>query len=73
MKSRIGHPRVWRVLVHVTTKTCHVLGFFVQVSRLLLMATDALRAQVVAKWQDAFNRLNRGEPGISGLVTFSHV
>jgi len=37
------------------------------------MATDALRSQVAAKWQDAFNRLNKGEPGISGLMTFSQV
>lgn len=37
------------------------------------MATDALRAQVAHKWQDAFNLLNRDEPGISGLMTFSQV
>ena len=37
------------------------------------MATDALRSQVAAKWQDAFTRLNRGEPGITGLMTFSQV
>ncbi|KAM6489967.1 Cullin homology [Amanita muscaria] len=35
------------------------------------MATDVVRAQVAAKWQYAFSRLNRGEPGISGLMTFS--
>ncbi|KAG6889653.1 hypothetical protein C0995_015769 [Termitomyces sp. Mi166 len=35
------------------------------------MATDALRAQVASKWQDAFTRLNHGEPGISGLMAFS--
>ncbi|KAF8917802.1 hypothetical protein CPB85DRAFT_1373962 [Mucidula mucida] len=35
------------------------------------MATDALRSQVAAKWQDAFARLNRDEPGISGLMSFS--
>ncbi|KAF8059585.1 hypothetical protein FPV67DRAFT_362380 [Lyophyllum atratum] len=35
------------------------------------MATDALRSQVAAKWQDAFTRLNHGDPGISGLITFS--
>ncbi|KAF8349626.1 hypothetical protein F5887DRAFT_1059783 [Amanita rubescens] len=35
------------------------------------MATDALRSQVAAKWQYAFSRLNRGEPGISGLMAFS--
>ncbi|KAG5644323.1 hypothetical protein DXG03_008681 [Asterophora parasitica] len=35
------------------------------------MATDALRSQVAAKWQEAFTRLNHGEAGISGLVTFS--
>jgi len=35
------------------------------------MATNALRNQVAAKWQEAFTRLNRGEPGISGLLTFS--
>ena len=37
------------------------------------MATDAVRAQVAAKWQYAFSRLNRGEPGISGLMSFSQV
>jgi anaphase-promoting complex subunit 2 len=37
------------------------------------MATNALRAQVMAKWQDAFNRLNRGQPGITGLMEFSQV
>ncbi|KAJ7028436.1 hypothetical protein C8F04DRAFT_1119316 [Mycena alexandri] len=35
------------------------------------MATAALRSQVAAKWHEAFNRLNRTEPGISGLVSFS--
>ncbi len=37
------------------------------------MATEALRSQVGKKWQDAFARLNHGEPGISGLMTFSQV
>lgn len=37
------------------------------------MATDALRSQVATKWQDSFTRLNFGEPGISGLMTFSQV
>ncbi|KDQ62714.1 hypothetical protein JAAARDRAFT_30609 [Jaapia argillacea MUCL 33604] len=35
------------------------------------MATDAVRAQVAAKWQDSFNRLNRGQPGITGLMALS--
>ncbi|KAI0269951.1 ubiquitin-protein ligase [Gloeopeniophorella convolvens] len=35
------------------------------------MASEALRNQVAAKWQDAFTRLNRGAAGISGLVEFS--
>ncbi|KAF8887095.1 hypothetical protein BD779DRAFT_1528109 [Infundibulicybe gibba] len=35
------------------------------------MASDALRNQVASKWQEAFTRLNRGQPGISGLMTFS--
>ncbi|KAF9005219.1 hypothetical protein BDQ17DRAFT_1354061 [Cyathus striatus] len=35
------------------------------------MANEALRTQVGAKWQEAFSRLNRGEPGISGLMTFA--
>ncbi|KAK2463769.1 hypothetical protein APHAL10511_004207 [Amanita phalloides] len=30
-----------------------------------------LRSQVATQWQYAFSRLNRGEPGISGLMTFS--
>ncbi|KAJ6585555.1 hypothetical protein B0H19DRAFT_424203 [Mycena capillaripes] len=35
------------------------------------MATAALRSQVASKWHDAFNRLNRAEPGITGLLSFS--
>ncbi|EGO24136.1 hypothetical protein SERLADRAFT_416324 [Serpula lacrymans var. lacrymans S7.9] len=35
------------------------------------MATNALRAQVAAKWQESFGRLNHGEPGISGLIALS--
>ncbi|KAJ7684510.1 hypothetical protein DFH06DRAFT_9398 [Mycena polygramma] len=35
------------------------------------MATAALRSQVAAKWHESFNRLNRSEPGISGLLSFS--
>ncbi|VDB91912.1 unnamed protein product [Peniophora sp. CBMAI 1063] len=35
------------------------------------MASAALRRQVATKWQDAFNRLNRSQPGISGLMAFS--
>ena len=35
------------------------------------MANDALRSQVAAKWQDAFNKLNHGQPGIAGLMEFS--
>jgi hypothetical protein len=37
------------------------------------MASKALTDQVAAKWQDSFNRLNRGAPGISGLMGFSRV
>ena len=37
------------------------------------MASKALSDQVAAKWQDSFNRLNRGQPGISGLMGFSRV
>ncbi|KIK83953.1 hypothetical protein PAXRUDRAFT_832015 [Paxillus rubicundulus Ve08.2h10] len=35
------------------------------------MTSNAVRAQVAAKWQDAFTRLNRAEPGITGLMSFS--
>ncbi|KAF9066458.1 hypothetical protein BDP27DRAFT_1449691 [Rhodocollybia butyracea] len=35
------------------------------------MATDALRAQVAAKWQESFSRLNQNEAGIVGLLNFS--
>ncbi|OBZ71191.1 Anaphase-promoting complex subunit 2 [Grifola frondosa] len=35
------------------------------------MATTALTAQIVLKWQNSFARLNRGQPGISGLLSFS--
>jgi hypothetical protein len=38
-----------------------------------MAASEALRNQVTAKWQDSFNRLNRGELGISGLLEFSKV
>ena len=37
------------------------------------MATDAVRSQVAAKWQESFNRLNGSAPGISGLLSFSEV
>ncbi|KAI9465102.1 ubiquitin-protein ligase [Lactarius psammicola] len=36
-----------------------------------MAASEALRNQVAAKWQDSFNRLNRGGVGISGLMEFS--
>ncbi|CAK5268478.1 unnamed protein product, partial [Mycena citricolor] len=36
-----------------------------------VMATSALRAQVANKWQEAFNRLNRSEAGISGLLSYT--
>lgn len=49
----------------------HVILGLVASSSTTTMVTDALRNQVAAKWQEAFNRLNRGEPGISGLMTFS--
>jgi len=39
----------------------------------ITMATDAVRSQVAAKWQESFNRLNGSAPGISGLLTFSEV
>lgn len=35
------------------------------------MASDALRSQVAAKWQESFSRLNRNKAGIAGLVSFS--
>ncbi|KAF8882924.1 ubiquitin-protein ligase [Gymnopilus junonius] len=35
------------------------------------MATDAMKSQVAAKWQEAFQRLNGDSPGISGLMKFS--
>ena len=38
-----------------------------------LMATDALKSQVAAKWQESFHRLNTNTPGISGLMQFSEV
>lgn len=39
------------------------------------MYYEALRSesQVAAEWQYAFSRLNRGEPGISGLMAFVQV
>lgn len=35
------------------------------------MGSESVRAQVSAKWQDAFARLNREAPGIAGLMSFS--
>ncbi|TFK26875.1 ubiquitin-protein ligase [Coprinopsis marcescibilis] len=35
------------------------------------MATPAFKNQMASKFTDAFNRLNRGEQGISGLITWS--
>ena len=37
------------------------------------MTTNAVRAQVAAKWQESFVRINRGEPGITGLLSLSDV
>ena len=38
-----------------------------------MVASEALRNQVASKWQDSFNRLNRGAMGIAGLMEFSKV
>ncbi|KZT12088.1 ubiquitin-protein ligase [Laetiporus sulphureus 93-53] len=35
------------------------------------MATEALQRQIQAKWEASFSRLNRDQPGISGLLTTS--
>ncbi|PPQ77098.1 hypothetical protein CVT26_004515 [Gymnopilus dilepis] len=35
------------------------------------MATDAIKSQVAAKWQEAFERLNGDAPGVSGLIEYS--
>ncbi|TBU44447.1 hypothetical protein BD309DRAFT_958345 [Dichomitus squalens] len=35
------------------------------------MTNQALYSRISAKWNNSFNRLNRGEPGISGLLSFS--
>ncbi|KAH9950660.1 hypothetical protein B0H21DRAFT_722720 [Amylocystis lapponica] len=35
------------------------------------MATDLLRQQLATKWNNSFARLNRGQPGILGLLSFS--
>ncbi|KAI0801938.1 hypothetical protein BC629DRAFT_1284384 [Irpex lacteus] len=35
------------------------------------MTSEQLWSQVAEKWQTSFNRLNRNEPGITGLLTFS--
>ncbi|KAF7305903.1 Anaphase-promoting complex subunit 2 [Mycena chlorophos] len=35
------------------------------------MATAALRSQVQAKWNEGFARLNRNDPGITGLMTYT--
>ena len=39
------------------------------------MATSpqSLEAQINNKWHHSFARLNRGEPGVSGLISFSEV
>ena len=37
------------------------------------MATPTLCGLAAEKWQQSFARLNRGEPGISGLLSFSEV
>jgi hypothetical protein len=34
---------------------------------------DLVRDQVNAKWQEVFSRLNRDQPGISGLLSVSEV
>lgn len=44
-----------------------------QFAHLDVMATTLLAKQVQSKWKNSFARLNRGEPGITGLLAFSEV
>lgn len=37
------------------------------------MASESGRNQILAKWQEAFTRLNGGQPGIAGLMDFTKV
>jgi len=37
------------------------------------MTSESGRSQVLAKWQEAFTRLNGNQPGIAGLMNFTKV
>ena len=37
------------------------------------MTSESGRNQILAKWQEAFTRLNGGQPGITGLMNFTKV
>lgn len=37
------------------------------------MASEAIQRQIATKWQGSFTRLNRDQPGILGLLSFSEV
>jgi len=37
------------------------------------MTSESGRNQVLAKWQEAFTRLNGNQPGIAGLMSFTKV
>jgi len=39
----------------------------------LNMSSESGRNQILAKWQEAFTRLNGNQPGITGLMTFTKV
>ena len=53
--------------------TNSTIGILLPRSTIAPMATNALRSQVAAKWQESFHRLNGEAPGISGLMKFSEV
>jgi len=37
------------------------------------MTSESGRNQILAKWQEAFTRLNGNQPGIAGLMNFTKV
>ena len=37
------------------------------------MTSETGRNQILAKWQEAFTRLNGNQPGIAGLMNFTKV
>ena len=66
---KCNRPLPCSLLFKDSTKNTYLPTIFRLVE--ITMATDAVRSQVAAKWQESFNRLNGSAPGISGLLSLA--